>query len=94
MTTRAKSTSVPGVCHGFFYYLNDDSEIDIEILTSYVTKGLENGIPPGQYRLAFKRGIGVAHAQTILGLEFTNHGEVSCTIWVRMKHADTHSCDA
>jgi hypothetical protein len=47
MTTRAKSSPVAGVCHGFFFYLDDDAEIDIEILTSYITKGLENGIPPG-----------------------------------------------
>ena len=32
--TVAKASAVPGSCHGFFFYLNDNQETDIEILTS------------------------------------------------------------
>ncbi|KAI5476568.1 glycoside hydrolase family 16 protein [Pseudohyphozyma bogoriensis] len=54
ITTRAKASSVPGVCHGFFSYKDNSTtplgfgEIDIEILTSYITTGYGDGIvPPG-----------------------------------------------
>ncbi|KAF2218312.1 concanavalin A-like lectin/glucanase domain-containing protein, partial [Elsinoe ampelina] len=36
--TVAKASSVPGTCHGFFSYLNDTQETDIEILTSDLSK--------------------------------------------------------
>lgn len=32
--TVAKASSVAGTCHGFFFYLNDNQETDIELLTS------------------------------------------------------------
>ena len=32
--TVAKASSAAGACHGFFFYLNDNQESDIEILTS------------------------------------------------------------
>ncbi|GAA6011725.1 hypothetical protein JCM11491_000730 [Sporobolomyces phaffii] len=47
VTTRAKSSPVPGVCHGFFWYTNDNLEVDIEFLTSYYTEGLGYAVKPG-----------------------------------------------
>ncbi|GAA5834927.1 hypothetical protein JCM3766R1_002042 [Sporobolomyces carnicolor] len=47
VTTRAKASPVPGVCHGIFWYMNDNLEVDIELLTSYYTEGLGDAVKPG-----------------------------------------------
>ncbi|GAA5892004.1 hypothetical protein JCM8208_002966 [Rhodotorula glutinis] len=47
VTTRAKASPVPGVCHGFFFYDKDNREVDIELLTSYYTKGRGDSVKPG-----------------------------------------------
>ncbi|BGP21185.1 glycoside hydrolase family 16 protein [Rhodotorula toruloides] len=47
VTTRAKASPVPGVCHCFFLYTNDNLEVDIELLSSYYTKGLGDSVKPG-----------------------------------------------
>ncbi|GAA6018694.1 hypothetical protein JCM10207_009015, partial [Rhodosporidiobolus poonsookiae] len=47
VTTRAKGSPVPGVCHGFFFYADDNHEVDIELLTSFYTKGIGEAVNPG-----------------------------------------------
>ncbi|GAA5995078.1 hypothetical protein JCM5350_003996 [Sporobolomyces pararoseus] len=47
VTTRLKASDVAGVCHGIFWYTNDNLEIDIELLTSYYTEGLGDAVKPG-----------------------------------------------
>ncbi|KAG5643179.1 hypothetical protein DXG03_001383 [Asterophora parasitica] len=44
--TVLKSSGVPGVCEGNFFYLNDNQEIDWEILTSTTLTG-NDGVPAG-----------------------------------------------
>ncbi|KAM0751253.1 hypothetical protein T439DRAFT_229182 [Meredithblackwellia eburnea MCA 4105] len=46
ITTRAKISAVAGTCASSFFYKNDNSEIDIELLSSYVTTGYGN-LKPG-----------------------------------------------
>ncbi|GAA6018220.1 hypothetical protein JCM11491_005638 [Sporobolomyces phaffii] len=43
----AKATDVPGVCQGIFFFESDYAEIDIELLSSYYTKGYEYSVEPG-----------------------------------------------
>ncbi|BGP04260.1 hypothetical protein JCM10049v2_000058 [Rhodotorula toruloides] len=47
VTTRAKASPVPGVCHGFFLYATDNLEVDIELLSSYYTQGRGDSVKPG-----------------------------------------------
>ncbi|GAA6048122.1 hypothetical protein NBRC10513_003761 [Rhodotorula toruloides] len=47
VTTRAKASPVPGVCHGFFFYTSDQLEVDIELLSSYFTQGRGDSVKPG-----------------------------------------------
>ncbi|KAJ6263709.1 hypothetical protein Dda_2278 [Drechslerella dactyloides] len=46
-----KTSSVPGACHGMFFYKDDNNEIDVEILTSHIHNSAvaqDPGIPkPG-----------------------------------------------
>jgi beta-glucanase (GH16 family) len=73
ITTRAKVGAAEGVCSGIFFYLNDNSEIDIEILTSYITKSYKTIVPAGEpLRL---QPLTWKHRVTKLewaGIEFTN----------------------
>ncbi|GAA6058728.1 hypothetical protein JCM10212_003416 [Sporobolomyces blumeae] len=47
VTTRLKASPVPGVCHGIFWYTNDNLEVDIELLSSYYTEGRGDSVKPG-----------------------------------------------
>ncbi|ORY90234.1 concanavalin A-like lectin/glucanase domain-containing protein [Leucosporidium creatinivorum] len=47
ITTRAKIGKSKGVCSGFFTYLNDNQESDIEFLTSYITDTYGDAVPAG-----------------------------------------------
>ncbi|KAM0751254.1 concanavalin A-like lectin/glucanase [Meredithblackwellia eburnea MCA 4105] len=46
ITTRAKISKVPGTCASTFFYKNDNQEIDIEMLSSYITTGSQDGAVP------------------------------------------------
>ncbi|GAA5992109.1 hypothetical protein JCM11641_003526 [Rhodosporidiobolus odoratus] len=47
VTTRAKASPVEGVCHGFFYYADDNHEVDIELLSSFYTQGKGDAVAAG-----------------------------------------------
>ncbi|GAA5845144.1 hypothetical protein JCM11251_008009 [Rhodosporidiobolus azoricus] len=47
VTTRARASPVEGVCHGFFYYADDNHEVDIELLSSFYTKGKGDAVAAG-----------------------------------------------
>ncbi|GAA5912134.1 hypothetical protein JCM6882_003064 [Rhodosporidiobolus microsporus] len=47
VTTRAKASPVEGVCHGFFYYADDNHEVDIELLSSFYTEGKGEAVAAG-----------------------------------------------
>ncbi|GAA6015842.1 hypothetical protein JCM11491_007205 [Sporobolomyces phaffii] len=47
LETWAKATDVPGVCQGMFFWGSDMAEIDIELLSSYYTKGYKYSVRPG-----------------------------------------------
>ncbi|GAA5851722.1 hypothetical protein JCM5353_002067 [Sporobolomyces roseus] len=47
VTTRFRASPVPGVCHGIFWYGGPTLEVDIELLSSYYTEGLGDGVRPG-----------------------------------------------
>ncbi|KAK4702845.1 hypothetical protein P7C70_g3379, partial [Phenoliferia sp. Uapishka_3] len=48
VTTRMKLGKVPGVCSASFFYRNDNAEIDIELLSSYITNSsTSSGVTPG-----------------------------------------------
>ncbi|GAA6063759.1 hypothetical protein JCM10212_002711 [Sporobolomyces blumeae] len=46
-TMTAKATAVEGVCQGIFFYHSTQQEIDIELLSSYYTKGYKQIVLPG-----------------------------------------------
>ncbi|GAA5836088.1 hypothetical protein JCM11251_007366 [Rhodosporidiobolus azoricus] len=62
-TTWAKASPVPGVCHGFFTYTDENHEIDIELLTSYYSKG---------YRYSVKKGLQLTNQPLEPGTGSTN----------------------
>ncbi|GAA6011722.1 hypothetical protein JCM11491_000729 [Sporobolomyces phaffii] len=47
VTTRVKATPVPGICHGVFWYGGQPLEVDIELLSSYYSKGRGDSVKPG-----------------------------------------------
>ncbi|GAA5923626.1 uncharacterized protein JCM15063_003708 [Sporobolomyces koalae] len=47
VTTRFKASPVPGVCHGVFWYMDDNHESDFEWLTSYYETGRGDEVKPG-----------------------------------------------
>ncbi|GAA5877117.1 hypothetical protein JCM8547_008962 [Rhodosporidiobolus lusitaniae] len=50
-TVVAKLTAVPGVCQGFFSYHSGNSEIDLELLSSYYQTGYGYSVQPGVYHI-------------------------------------------
>ncbi len=38
--TTMKASTVPGTCHGAFFYKDDNAEVDVEIITGYKYKGV------------------------------------------------------
>ncbi|GAA5888742.1 hypothetical protein JCM16303_005114 [Sporobolomyces ruberrimus] len=47
LETWARATPVEGVCQGIFFYESDNAEIDIELLSSYYSKGYKQYLDAG-----------------------------------------------
>ncbi|ORY50677.1 concanavalin A-like lectin/glucanase domain-containing protein, partial [Leucosporidium creatinivorum] len=75
ITTRARATKVPGVCHGFFYYLASRTE-SLQVRLSFIFLSSRSHLtlqsPPVQS----------------IGLEFTNHGSTSTNKYVPYDFGD------
>ncbi|GAA5923244.1 glycoside hydrolase family 16 protein [Sporobolomyces koalae] len=66
LETIAKATPVEGVCQGIFYYEGDNNEIDIELLSSYYTKG---------YKQYLSAGVQFTNQATVVGGQSSTLGQ-------------------